>query len=232
MFRHLTRPLGVPVLFALVPLALPPAARPQDFGQQGFNGTIPLQPFEAAAVQALLENPDAGGRREAARELGRRGTAGAVPYLAKAAAFDPAREVRIEAGDAIARMRRRVAEGWAVGPPRPANFPQLVDSWYRLYLNRPAEPQGMRDQIDRLRRGDTPEEIQAGILGSDEYFRLQGSRRHAWVAALYADVLGRSPSRREVAIWVEKLDRNGGSREQTALEFLRGARRELSERQQ
>jgi hypothetical protein len=53
----------------------------------------------------------------------------------------------------------------------------------------------------------------------------------AWVAVLYADVLGRSPSRREVAIRVETLERNGGSREQTALEFLRGARRELAERQ-
>jgi hypothetical protein len=118
-----------------------------------------------------------------------------------------------------------------VRPPRPGNFDQLVDSWYRLYLNRAPEAQGMRDQIDRLRRGDSPEEIQAGILGSDEYFRLHGSRRHAWVAALYSDVLDRSPTRREVDTWVDTLDRFGGSREQTAQEFLRGARRELAQRQ-
>jgi hypothetical protein len=217
---------------ALVVLAAasPLVRAAQDFGPlQG--GMATLQPFEVAAVQALWEDPDAGGRREAARELGRRGTMAAVHHLARAAAFDPNRDVRIEAGDSIARIRRRVSEGWAGGPLQPAGFARVVDSWYRLYLNREAEPVGLRDQMERLRRGDSPEEIQAGILGSDEYFRLHGSRRAAWIAALYSDVLDRSPSRREIASWLETLERTGGSREQTALEFLRGARRELAERQ-
>jgi hypothetical protein len=229
MFGPFKRLLGTLLVVFSVSLALPPASPAQAFGQAQLGGGS-LQPFEVTAVQTLVEDPDASNRLEAARDLGRRGTMAAVHYLARSAAYDPDRNVRTESGDAIARIRRRVGEGWAVRPPRPANFTQLVDSWYRLYLNRAPEPEGMRDQLDRLRRGDSPEEIQAGILGSDEYFRLHGSRRHAWVAALYADVLDRSPTRREVDTWVDTLDRNGGSRERTALEFLRGARKELERR--
>jgi hypothetical protein len=228
MIRCIANTCSVTILLALRLSA--PAATAQELGAEpGAEGV--LQPFEVAAVQALLEDPDTGGRREAARELARRGGMAAVRHLARAAAFDPNREVRIEAGDAIARIRRRVGEGWAGGPLRPAAFARVVDSWYRLYLNRDPEPEGMRDQLARLRRGDSPEEIQAGILGSDEYFRLHGSRRVAWIAALYSDVLDRSPSRREIASWLETLERTGGSREATALEFLRGARKELAERQ-
>jgi hypothetical protein len=229
MSRNLTRFLSVLFLFVVLHLDLPSVSQAQGFKPEPIGGGT-LQPFEATAVQTLLEDPDAAGRREAARELGRRGSMASVSTLARSAAYDPNREVRMEAGDAIARIRRRVHEGWSGGPPRPTNFPQLVDSWYRLYLNRQAEPQGMSDQIARLRRGDSPEAIQAGILGSDEYYRLHGSRRHAWIAALYSEVLDRSPSRREINSWVETLDRNGGSREPTALEFLRGARKELAER--
>jgi hypothetical protein len=212
-----------------LPLALPAALASRSFAQEQIGDGM-LQPFEVNAVQALSEDPDPAGRREAARDLGRRGSMAAVPHLARSAAYDPNREVRIEAGDAIARIRRRVGEGWAGRPPQPTTFPQLIDSWYRLYLNRPAEPEGMRDQLNRLRRGDSPEQIQAGILGSDEYFRLHGSRRRAWIAGLYSDVLDRSPSRQEIETWLEVLDRSGASRESTALEFLQGARRELSER--
>jgi hypothetical protein len=229
MFGPFTRLLGTLIVVVSLRLALPPAAPAQGFGQPQFGGGS-LQPFEVTAVQVLVEDPDASNRREAARDLGRRGTMAAVHYLARSAAYDPEREVRIESGDAIARIRRRVGEVWAARPARPGDFAQLVDSWYRLYLNRAPEPEGMRDQLDRLRRGDSPEEIQAGILGSDEYYRLHGSRRHAWVAALYSEVLDRSPTRREVDTWVDMLDRNGGSRDRTALEFLRGARKELAER--
>jgi Domain of unknown function (DUF4214) len=230
MLRRFSHLLGVLPLVVFLQLAWPSASRSQNFGT-GLAGAGALQPYEVAAVQTLLEDPDASTRREAARDLSRRGTMAAVPYLARSAAYDPAREVRVEAGDAIARIRRRVGEGWAVRPPRPTNFAEVVDSWYRLYLNRAPEPEGLRDQLNRLRRGESPEEIQAGILGSDEYYRLHGSRRHAWIAGLYSDVLDRSPTRREINSWVETLDRSGGSREQTALEFLRGARKELAERQ-
>jgi HEAT repeats/Domain of unknown function (DUF4214) len=228
MLRSLARPLIVIALTAILSAALGGRGAAQGFGPE-VSGAAPLQPFEVNAIQALREDPDAASRRGAARELGRRGSTAVVPHLARSAAYDPDREVRIEAGDSIARIRRRVSAGWTGGPLQPASIPQLVDSWYRLYLNRPAEPQGMRDQIARLRRGDSPEEIQAGSLGSDEFYQLHGSRRGAWIAALYTDVLDRYPSRREIGSWMETLDRSGGSRDRTALEFLRAARRELAE---
>jgi hypothetical protein len=89
----------------------------------------------------------------------------------------------------------------------------------------------MRDFLGRLRRGARPEEVQAAMMGSDEYFKLHGSRPRAFIAAMYVDVLGRAPSRSEVNVWMTTLERFGGSRERTALEFLNVARQELARRQ-
>jgi hypothetical protein len=153
-----------------------------------------------------------------------------IAVLAQAAAFDSDRQVRIAAGDAIALIRRRAAAGWTQRPPGPTNYRLLVESWFQLYLRRPADPAGLRVFVDRMRRGAGPIEIQAALLGSDEYFRLHGSRERSWVAALYTDVLDRSPSHREVQDWIQKLRRSGGTRESTAAEFLRAAQAELAQR--
>ena len=200
-------------------------------GQQFFpSSQAGLAPFEAGAVQTLMEDPDPNRRRDAALSLGQRGSAAAVSRLASAAAYDPERSVRVAAGDAIAMIKRRSADDWAVRPPAPNSFRQLVESWYSLYLNRAPDPTGVRDFVNRLSRGASPEEVQASIIGSDEYFRLHGSRPASWIAGMYADVLNRSARRDEISHWLGMFQRLGGSREQTALEFLRTARTELSQR--
>jgi hypothetical protein len=190
-----------------------------------------LMPQDSGQVETLQADPDPGRRREAARVLGQRGSPAVILALAHAAAFDAERNVRIAAGDAIALIRRRGAGNW-VRPPSGGgnNLRDLVESWYQIYLRRPADPGGLRTQVDRLRRGAAPEEVQGAILGSDEYYQLQGGRPRAWVVGLYADVLDRSPAPREINNWMRTLDRNGGSREATATEFLRSARAELAQR--
>jgi hypothetical protein len=163
--------------------------------------------------------------------LGLRGGSSAISALAQAAAFDPDRQVRAAAGDAIALIRRRAAGSWVQRPPAgPNSHRALVESWYQLYLRRPADPTGLRDNVDQLRRGVSPIDVQASILGSEEYFKLHGNRQRSWVAGLYADVLDRSPSHREVQNWIQLLQRAGGSREKTAAEFLRAAQPELAQR--
>ncbi len=184
---------------------------------------------ESALIEALQSSPDAGERKEAARLLGLQGSPAAISALASAAAFDPDRPVRIAAGDAIDRIRRRGSTAW-IRPPGGGASRRLVESWYQLYLRRPADPVGLRDCLDRLRRGAGPIEVQAVLLGSDEYYRLHGSRPAPWVAGLYADVLNRAPSRHEIHHWVEMLRQPGSTRETVAVEFLRAAQAELSQR--
>jgi len=196
----------------------------------GSQAAPALAPFEASAVQALMENPDPNRRRDAALSLGQRGSAATVSRLAGAAAYDPDRSVRVAAGDAIAMIKRRSAGDWAVRPPAPSGYRQLVESWYQLYLNRAPDPTGVRDFVNRMARGATPEDIQASIIGSDEYYRLHGSRPASWIAGMYADVLNRSARPDEIRHWMGMYERLGGSREQTSLEFLRTARTELSQR--
>ena len=191
----------------------------------------PYRPQEVEQLESLKADPDSGRRRELARVLGLRGDLGVIPALAQAAAFDCDRQVRIAAGDAIALIRRRAVSDWILRPPPgPKNYTALVESWYQLFLHRPSDPAGLRDYVDRLRRGIAAEDVLAGFLGSEEYYKLYGSRDRAWVAALYADMLDRSPSRREIQGWMQTLDRNNGSREQTAAEFVRSAKLELGNR--
>jgi hypothetical protein len=201
--------------------------------QQYYSGsqTAPaLAPFEANAVQVLMEDPDPNRRKDAAISLGQRGSTAAVGRLASAAAYDPERSVRVAAGDAIAMIKRRSAGDWAVRPPARNSYRQVVESWYQLYFNRAADATGLRDFVTRLSRGDTPEDVQSSIIGSDEYYRLHGSRPGSWIAGMYADVLGRSARPDEIRHWLGMYERLGGSREQTALEFLRTAKTELSQR--
>jgi hypothetical protein len=191
----------------------------------------PAFPGEAGQIEILQSDPNPGSRQQAARQLGLRGTQAAIPALAQAAAFDAERQVRAAAGDAIALIRRRGVGAWIGRPPLGQNDQRaLVESWYQLYLHRPSDPAGMRDYLDRLRRGADPLEVQAAFLGSDEYFRLHNSRNRSWVVALYADVLDRSPTPREINHWVQSLNRSGGARDGTALEFLRAAQAELAQR--
>jgi HEAT repeats/Domain of unknown function (DUF4214) len=191
-----------------------------------------LSPQDAGLIDTLQSDPDPGARLQAARGLGSRGSLRAIPALANAAAFDSERQVRICSGDAISAIRRRNAGEWIGRPPVGGQHHQrLVESWYQLYLHRPSDEAGMRDYLGRLRNGQGPMEVQAAMLGSDEYYRLHSARQRPWVVAMYADVLDRSPSARDVQNWLQALVRLGGSREKTAAEFLRSAQLELNQRQ-
>jgi hypothetical protein len=204
----------------------------------GLSGSAParlhagLPPQEAGLIEALQSDPNPGQRLQAARALASVGGLRAIPALANAAAYDSERQVRISSGDAIAAIRRRNAGDWIGRPPVGGqHHRRLVESWYHLYLHRPPDDAGMRDYLDRLRRGQSPLDVPAAMLGSDEYYRLHGARQRPWVVAMYADVLDRSPSARDVQNWLQALVRLGGSREKTAAEFLRSAQLELNQRQ-
>jgi hypothetical protein len=83
----------------------------------------------------------------------------------------------------------------------------LIESWYQRYLGRNADPTGLSGSLMAMQQGATQEQIQVGILTSDEY-RARASTRFgepnvAYVAALYADVLHRTPAQTELLSWLD-----------------------------
>jgi hypothetical protein len=94
----------------------------------------------------------------------------------------------------------------APGFAQPLSNADLVDSWYRRYLGRPAEL-GARGWVDALDAGQAPEAVLASILSSDEYWQRSGQNGRAYVTMLFQSITGRRPARRETEYWLHHLRR-------------------------
>ncbi len=94
-----------------------------------------------------------------------------------------------------------------------------IDNFYRAYLGRGVDPSGLQFWLQVWAANNGPEPVQAGLLGSMEYFINRGGGTNAgFVQALYNDVLGRSAGPSEVAFWVNTLATR--SRAEVAMGFL------------
>jgi Bacterial Ig-like domain (group 3)/Domain of unknown function (DUF4214)/RTX calcium-binding nonapeptide repeat (4 copies) len=68
----------------------------------------------------------------------------------------------------------------------------VVQQAYQRFLGRSAEPAGLDGWVAFLQQGHTVEQMEAGILGSPEYFQSRGGGTpNGFLAALYQDALGR-----------------------------------------
>lgn len=68
----------------------------------------------------------------------------------------------------------------------------LVDSYYQVALGRPADADGKRHWVDRIRRGEVaPADVAALFYASDEYFARRGNDVNVWVEDLYEELLAR-----------------------------------------
>jgi hypothetical protein len=105
---------------------------------------------------------------------------------------------------------------------------QLLDSWYRRYLGRPVDQNGLQSWLAQLGNMN----VEAAILGSPEYYDRHGDTPEGFVTGLYVDVLGRQPAAQEVQGWLVRLAQLGGNRTALADDFLRAAATELSLRGQ
>jgi Domain of unknown function (DUF4214) len=75
----------------------------------------------------------------------------------------------------------------------------LVRAWYVRFLSRPPTPDEEKAGLEELSRGGTDEVLIALLMGSPEYFTNRGGgKNRGFVIALYADLLGRAPSSREL----------------------------------
>lgn len=102
-----------------------------------------------------------------------------------------------------------------------SNATQMVWHWYRRYLHRRPDPDGLRNCVAQLESGQTPTAVKAGLLGSGEYYQDHGNNPEGFVTGLYTDVLGRAPSPRGLGYWLNQLNADSGNRQQLALDFLK-----------
>jgi HEAT repeat protein len=230
----------IPRTFAAVLLALALAAvAPAQEGRH-YGWRPPPAVDSALAARTLQSAADWRQREEAAQRLGDSGDERWIGPLARAAADDPSRRVRQAARDAIDSIRE--ANGHPETSPPPRSPPwgggavpsdpnaDLIDSWYQRYLGRSVDPGGLTSRLDLLRRGTAPDDVEADIIGSGEYWERHGSNVVGFVQGLYADILDREANRDEVRIWADRYAVNRGNRSALAHEFLHAAAQERLDR--
>ncbi len=82
----------------------------------------------------------------------------------------------------------------------------MIDDLYVDVFGRPADPGGKAYWLGRMRAGLRFEAVAANFYGSVEYFQRSGSTNAGLVAALYSDILGRTPDAAGLAYWSGLLD--------------------------
>ncbi len=78
---------------------------------------------------------------------------------------------------------------------------RLVRSWYTSFLGRTANGTEELGWVNRLRGGDSEENVLGDILSTNEYLTKAGGSNGAFVRRLYGDLLGRTPNDGDVAFW-------------------------------
>jgi hypothetical protein len=84
----------------------------------------------------------------------------------------------------------------------------VVQGFYQHYLHRQADPGGLQAWVNAIAGGATFEQVQAGIVGSQEYFQLHGSTNNGFVTALYQDALNRLPDPGGLSFFIQELNNN------------------------
>src|SRR5262245_39238586 len=91
-------------------------------------------------------------------------------------------------------------------PSNVGNPQAVVQGWYQRFLRRPMDP-AAAGWVQALASGQDPNQLLAGILGSDEYFSNAGGTPAGFVRQLYMDLVGRQPSPAELRHWTARVFR-------------------------
>ncbi len=128
--------------------------------------------------------------------------------------------------DGLAGWTTALQQGWltraqvALGiESSPEYRTDQVQAAYQALLGRAADSQGLADGVQFLEMGGTPEQLQAAIMGSPEYYQRAGSTDSGFVTAIYHDVLGRPPTTDETQADLALLAQ-GVSRTEVATRLL------------
>lgn len=96
-----------------------------------------------------------------------------------------------------------------------------VNQWFRQYLRREATSQELSAWQSYLQAGHSPQDIQAHILGSPEYFDRMGNQRDSFLVEVYRNLKGRQPTAAEFQQFVALYQQYGGARTDFVREVLR-----------
>ncbi|HEX5443508.1 MAG TPA: DUF4214 domain-containing protein [Pirellulales bacterium] len=95
--------------------------------------------------------------------------------------------------------RTQVAQFFVTSPERRSH---VIADLYETYLGRAVDAAGLNYWLGVWNANQGPEQVQAGIIGSQEFFNTAGGTPQAWVTALYQNLFDRNPGPSEVAYWV------------------------------
>jgi hypothetical protein len=84
-------------------------------------------------------------------------------------------------------------------------FTTLIKNDYLQLLKRSPSAGEINGWVSLLRQGTTDEQVLAGFAGSAEYYQRAGGTDHAWLDALYHDLLGRAADDAGVSQWLQAL---------------------------
>jgi hypothetical protein len=96
---------------------------------------------------------------------------------------------------------------------------QQIRQWYRDYLGREVGPE-LKAWVELLRGGMSPLDVQATILGSDEFFNQKGRDTQAFLIETLQSVTWEEPTLSELRRWTDRLNVLRGDRFAVAREIL------------
>jgi hypothetical protein len=100
-----------------------------------------------------------------------------------------------------------------------ASNEELIRGWYRDYLGRPVGPE-LQAWTQLLDRGLSPIDVQATILGSDEFYAQKGRDPQTYVMETLQSVTWSQPTASELNRWTTRLTALRGDRLALAREIL------------
>jgi hypothetical protein len=101
----------------------------------------------------------------------------------------------------------------------------IVTAAYERYLGRAPNPAELATFLTQFHNGLTDEQLEASLIGSDEYVQNHGGPGPGWVSGLYQDLLGRMPTPDEINTWAQALS-SGTTPIQIAYTFATSSERE------
>ena len=104
-------------------------------------------------------------------------------------------------------------------------FESIIEPDYQRYLGRVADATGLNYWTARMRQGLTDEHLEAGFIGSAEFFQKAGGTNQGWVDAMYQSLLGRGADTAGETYWVGQLA-GGAERADVAFGFSGSLERE------
>jgi hypothetical protein len=102
-----------------------------------------------------------------------------------------------------------------------------IRNWYRRYLNRPPDSAEVNQWVQKLEQGWSMLDVQAGILGSEEFFRRHDRDPARFITALYTEVAGMPPRPDDVRYWLSWLQQANGDRQAVARRSIAALRLQL-----